>query len=566
MRGQCICYPAQRRGRTPFFRSLLTFAMTALSRLTDSVLAWPRWLIVSIAIGAFVIVFGLPTIVIPLATDEVLFALGARTIIHGHQLYRDFWDIKPPLIYLLYALPLSIARLHMEAVRVFDLLNTAAAMAGIYLLARRLFGERAGIIAALFYGFTYLAWSPNDALGETESFMAPPLAFAFWLYATDDARRDAPLRAFAAGLLLGVTFALKTTAVLFLLGLPIAELVLRPREEWRREGIAGRLALAVLGFLALQFALGAYLAIAGALHDFIDIQRHYTLHYNAYRFAPPGHSHARFVLDATGIWLKDAAFLTVPAFAGLLVAFLRPRAARGAALLGSLALLGVISIWWQGKMFQYHWLVIIPMLAVLAGFAIDEAILLFGRLPRSQSAAAVAILTLGLLALAEKPLVDTYDEYRTLIRYVDGSMTRREVETYYFPLYANNHQVVDYLRAHSNPDDQIYIWGFWPQVYFWLDRDPFDRFVFNSGLRATWSPQPWRRELIDDLRARSPRYVAVGQGDVQPWLAGNSQTSQQALDGFPELAAILAANYRPVLDAGVMVLYERQPAAVRAGR
>src|ERR1700694_5457281 len=137
--------------------------MTALSRLADSVLAWPRWFTVSMAIGAFVVVFGLPTIVIPLGTDEVLFALGARTIIHGHQLYRDFWDIKPPLIYLLYALPLSIAGLHMQAVRVFDLLNTAAAMAGIYLLARRLFGERAGIIAALFYGFTYLAWSPNDA-------------------------------------------------------------------------------------------------------------------------------------------------------------------------------------------------------------------------------------------------------------------------------------------------------------------------------------------------------------------------------------------------------------------
>jgi 4-amino-4-deoxy-L-arabinose transferase-like glycosyltransferase len=562
-----VRYPGLRRGRTPFHRSSPRSIMTALSRalvaVSDSVRVWPRWLTVSIVIGGFVLIFGLPTIIIPLATDEVLFAIGARTVIDGHQLYRDFWDIKPPLIYLLYALPLSIAGVHMEAVRVFDLLNTALAMAATYLLARRFFGERAGMIAAIFYGFTYLGWSPNDALGETESFMAAPLAFAFWLYLPDDARRDAPLRAVAAGLLLGVAFALKTSAVLFLFGLPLAELALRQRSEWRREGIAGRLALAALGFLAVQAALSAYLAIAGVLHDFIDIQRHYTLHYNAYRFAPGGHSHERFLLDATGIWIKDAAFLTVPAFAGLLVAFVRSRHARGAALLGMLALIGVVSIWWQGKMFQYHWLVVIPILAALAGFALDEAIAVFARLPRQQSLAALALLAIGLLALAEQPLTNTYDEYRTLIRYADGSFTRHQVEANYYPLYANNHQVVDYLRAHSDAGDRVYVWGFWPQVDFWFGHS-FDRFVFNSGLRATWSPQSWRDELIRDLRAHPPRYIAIGQGDVQPWLVGTSQTSQQALDNFPPLAAIVAADYRPVLDAGVMVLYERQPAAVRA--
>jgi hypothetical protein len=537
--------------------------MTALAGAIASVRAWPRWLTLSIACAAFVLLLGLPTVIIPLATDEVLFTLGARTVLQGDQLYRDLWDIKPPLIYLLYAVPIGIAGVHMEAVRVFDLLNTSFAMAAVYLLARRFFGERSAVLAAAFYGFTYLAWSQNDSLAEAESFIAAPVAFAFWLYLPDDARRAAPLRAFACGLLLGAAFAIKTSAIVFVLGLPAAELLLQERRS--AVGVAGRLAFAALGFLLVQAVLGVYLAAAGVLGEFFDIQRNYVVHYNAYRFALGGHSHLRFLLDATQIWLTSAAFLTVPALAALLFAFFRPRHARGAAFLAVLAMLALASVWWQGKMFDYHWLVAVPLLAILAGYAVDQLLGLFGRLPGRQSWAAATLLAGGLLALATQPLLSTYDEYRTLVRYADGSRTRREVEASYYQLYANAHQLVDYVRANSEPGDRLYVWGFWPQVQLWLDEPLFDRFVFNSGLRATWAPQDWRDELIDDLIAQPPRYIAVGQGDNQPWLVGTTETSDQHLqDSFPALRLLLEAQYRPVLNVGILVLYERQPATVRA--
>jgi len=536
--------------------------MTAVAAAIAAVRAWPRWLTLSLACLAFVLVFGLPTIIVPLGADQILYSLGARTILDGGQLYRDLWEIKPPLVFLIYTVPFAIAGVHMEAVRVFDLLNTALAMAAVYLLARRFFGERAGLLAAAFYGFTYLAWSPNDSLAETESFIAAPLALAFWLYLPDDTRRDAPLRAFAAGLLLGAVFALKTSALLFVLALPAAELLLQERRTG--VGVAGRLALAALGFLLVQAVLGVYLAVAGVLDDFFDIQRNYTLDYNAYRLG--GHSHLRFLLDATQIWLRSAAFLTVPAFAAVLFTFFRPRQARAATLVAVLAVLALAGVWWQGKMFDYHWLVAVPLLAILAGYAVDQLLELFGALPRPRSWAAAALLAGGLLALATQPLLNTYDEYRTLARYANGSMSRREVEAHYLPLYSENHQLVDYVRANSGPDDRIFIWGFWPQVNFWLDRPLFDRFVANHGLRATWAPQSWRDELIDDLVAHPPRYIAVGQGDSQPWLVGTSETSEQHLqNNFPALRLFLDSQYHPVLNVGIMVLYERRPAAVRAG-
>src|SRR3990172_2665056 len=239
--------------------------MTAISSAMAAVRAWPRWLTLTLAGIAFVLVLGLPTIFIPFATDQVWFALGARTILDGGQLYRDFWDQKPPLIYLLYSVPFALVGEHMEAVRVFDLINVGVAMAGMYFLGRRFFSERAGVFAAGLYGFAYLAWTAPSDLAETESFMAAPLAFAFALYLPDDTRPDAPLRAVAAGLLLSVAFAFKAPALLFLLGLPAAELLLRREGSWSPAGAAGRLALAALGFAVVPVALALYMAAGDQL-------------------------------------------------------------------------------------------------------------------------------------------------------------------------------------------------------------------------------------------------------------------------------------------------------------
>jgi len=532
----------------------------------ESVNAWPRWLRLSLAAIGFVAVLGLPTVIIPFATDHVWFSMGARTILDGDQLYRDFWDQKPPLIYLLYAIPSALGGERMEAVRVFDLLNVAVAMAGVFFLGQRFFGDRAGVFAAGLFAFAYLAWTAPSDLAETESFMAAPLVFAFALYLADDSRPDAPLRAVAAGLLLGVAFAFKAPALLFLLGLPVAEVLLRREGSWSVAGAGKRIALALAGFAVVPAALVLYMTACGVFDDFMDIERHYTAHYNAYRYAPVGLSHVRFVLNGTSDFIKSASFLVVPAVGAALFAFFRPKHAGGVALLALVALLGVATIWWQGKMFSYHWVILLPLLALLAGYALDQLGGLFARLPRPRALGASVVLAAALIVLAYPTFRDTYDDYRVLIRYAGGSMSGRDVETHYYPLYAPNRQVVDYVRAHGDSDDKIFVWGAWPQIYFWLDRPLVDRFLVNSGLRATWAPASWRRELMNDLESDPPRYFAVACCDVQPWLVGTAQTSDEHLrDSFADLRLFLEGNYKLVLTLDIFSLYERVPVAAEAG-
>ena len=71
------------------------------------VLSGHRGLLVTTGAALVVLFFGLPTLIIPLATDQVLYALGARTILDGGVLYSDLWEIKAPAVFLIYAAPSS---------------------------------------------------------------------------------------------------------------------------------------------------------------------------------------------------------------------------------------------------------------------------------------------------------------------------------------------------------------------------------------------------------------------------------------------------------------------------
>ena len=522
---------------------------------------WPPWLLLTLGCVGFVVLWGLPTIIAPLGTDQMLYSLGARTVLDGGQLYSDFWEIKSPLIFLLYAVPFALVGEHMEAIRVMDMVNTGLAMGAVFLLSRRLFNHRAAVLAAAFYGFTYLTHAPGE-LAEAESFMAAPLALAFFLYRPADDTRRSVLRAAAAGLLLGVAFSLKATAIFLVIGLPLAELLLRDGQRWSMRGAAARLSAAAAGFLLLQVVLVGYLAIGGALGDFFDIQRNYTAPYNAFRY-PPGLSHVRHLMEGTSTYISDARFITTPALVAVFIGLFRLRSG-GVYFLALLAAVGVFGIWWQGKLFTYHWLIMIPLLAPLAGYAVDHIIGLSLPLPAWRRLAVWALLAGGFAVLAYTPLARTYDNYRTFASYVSGSLDRREVEQRYNFLLAPNHALVDYVNQYGEPDDQLFIWGLWPVSYFWLDRPLVDRFVSNHGLRATWAPDSWREELIDDLSAAQPRFVAVAKGDRQPWLVGTAETSDEHMrNSFPELRQLLEEEYAIVQDLGLFILYERIPPAPR---
>ena len=104
-------------------------------------------------------------------------------------------------------------------------------------------------------------------------------------------------------------------------------------------------------------------------------------------------------------------------------------------------------------------------------------------------------------------------------------------------------RVVDYLKEHSDPRDEVYVWGTAPLINFLSQRRNPSRFVSNLALISTWGPDRWRGELVRTLESKRPRYIVVARHDSIPTVSYTLMDSEEYLQVYPALADLLKRQY-----------------------
>ena len=118
-------------------------------------------------------------------------------------------------------------------------------------------------------------------------------------------------------------------------------------------------------------------------------------------------------------------------------------------------------------------------------------------------------------------------------------------------------QAVRYLKTHSAPGDEVYVWGTAPLIYFLSARECPSRFVSNLALVSDWAPPAWRDELVQTLKAKRPRFIIVERRDAIPAVSGTTLDSQEYLVRYPALARLLRRYYRRARAFSNFTVYER---------
>src|SRR5690606_25153990 len=139
------------------------------------------------------------------------------------------------------------------------------------------------------------------------------------------------------------------------------------------------------------------------------------------------------------------------------------------------ALAGLAIMLVQAKGYDYHWLPMLPPLALLGADTIDRLIDLAARngyARRSQIPATVLVVAL-LLAIQGRGIWPQAWYY----------LTGQEDQLAYYGRFQAGEVVADeslavanFLRERVSPGDSLYIWGFRPEVYFLSQLNPATRF------------------------------------------------------------------------------------------
>ena len=452
--------------------------------------------------------------------DETTFASIAALMNAGGRLYADGGvDNKFPAIYWTYAAAFRVAgRYAMRAVHAVELAAVIATALLAGWCARRISGsERAGWLAVLFYGVFTSVYYPKMIAANTEIFMMLPVTAAFALVL----RRSA-WAYFAAGALIAAGCLYKQIAVVTL-PVPILAAVIDRK--------IGRAILPLIGFAAVLGLTTLWFEHQGTR----DAWWEWTVSRLVSHYGPNAwHSGDYLAALALGVGIFVAAAFVPVAGAVAMMARWRTTSSDERLALVWLAL-SAVGVAAGGRFFGHYFLQVAAPLVLLAAIEIDR------RLTKRLAIGVGVLTALPALGFA-------------VLAFISDPITQR-----FSGPPPGYDDVVAHVRAQTQPDDRIFVWGLGGPFYVAADRLPATRFVgFLRGLardrnappEGAWDVGPgvWRT-LLDDFAAHPP-VLALDTSTADYFNYGNYPLAR-----FPELAGWMAAHCQKNTTVGRVDIY-----------
>lgn len=548
---------------------------SSISGLPRAAKSSHKWLLASLV---FVVIRSFHELTFPIYRDQATYCMIGQSLWEGKQLYRDLWDNKPPGIFYLYALIVKVFGPVMWSVGLIDILCLLAISYALYRFAEGYLGTAAGVVAVVF-NVTWHVRGGNLYSAQPETFIL--LFFFAALALVCRSNGGAILHHFAAGLFLGVAFLVKYNGLAFL---PLVVLIpyLETKgldEEPCRIGFTiparrwlGRAAVLVTGFAATVALVLVYFRLSGSWEPLKEVQFKVLPRYTAEVFdAVP--IYWVWVLtqtvDTLGGWTE---FMTA---AALLIAWKRRELSRCAPIFLAVAF-SYLSVAMQVRFHDYYFQTCQPFFAVIWAYVLVQAgqgvrvlikeIAARGwRLAHPLVWVLVANVVYWPVPAQVGAMAVDYAAIRDWVRdpdlYYATSPWSRPIDHF-----GDQLRVIRYIKENSAPEEGVYVWGTDPLIYFLSERRPPSRFVTNLALVSPWSPPEWRDELVRDLRKSPPRFIVVARKDEVFFITRTNRDSEQFLETYPQLAAFVSCNYKPVRSPYYLVIYRRQEACQDRGQ
>jgi len=464
-----------------------------------------------------------PLLDIPFERDEGEYAYIAWRLDYGELPYRDWFDQKPPAVFWVYRLALSLPFDPIRSVHLTGAVFALASAVGMYFISRRLVGKRWGTATALL--FAALAADPliQGTAANTELFMLLPIIAGNWIYYYSVRGRHRGIAfMFAVGVANGIAIAFKQVALANWLFLVAVSPFMLPSQGWLRR-MSTFIFWSALGIASFWGLIAGYFYINGALSDLVyNVFTHNFDYVRALSIA----ERLNNLENTLSTLAKSQAVIWIFALAGLTAACLRRNKTIFFFVTGWLVS-GMVGASASGYYFPHYFQQMLPALAVLAIFGVKvmhEADF-FGRVPSLGRiiicATAVAILP----CYTVYPFIFNYTPQEAVRRIYPGNRFDKMLE------YAN------LISSFTKEEDRLYIFGAEPEILFYARRVSATRYIFLFPLYGLYEDALVKQqETVREIIASRPT-VVVYLPNTLFYVPGSEQYLTHWTDSF------LARNY-----------------------
>jgi 4-amino-4-deoxy-L-arabinose transferase-like glycosyltransferase len=449
------------------------------------------WLLVAVVILGAGFVRG-RLLSFPLERDEGEYAYIGQLMLHGVPPYRAAYSMKLPGTPAVYALMMMVFGQTIEGIHRGLAVINAITILLVFLLARRLFDARAGVVAAATFALLSVGRGSMGMAAHATHFISlfalAGIVALLWAY--DTGRR---WLFFVAGLCLGTAFLMKQHGAVFiafgLLYVICREKQQQPRDD--RTGL-GRLGM-LIGGCVLPFVFTCLvLAWAGVFGRFWFWTFGYA---KAYLKQQPEGGAAKALYYACQLVIVPNLFLWSLAGIGLFALwFARKRAGRF--FLTGLLAFSILAVC-PGFYFRTHYFIVMfPAVALLVGSAVWSAF----NLGRSMG---IAAFVLFLLALSGS----LWSQRSFLFLKSPDDLCH---EIYHLQPFVESIEVGKYLARRSGPGDRLAVLGSEPQLYFYSGLRSATGYLYMYPMMENHDfSLDMQQNMIEEIETARPRFVVI---------------------------------------------------------
>jgi 4-amino-4-deoxy-L-arabinose transferase-like glycosyltransferase len=466
----------------------------------------------------------------PLERDEGEYAYSGQLLLQGIPPYKLAYNMKLPGIYAAYAAVMAVFGETPAGIHIGLLLINAASIILLYLLTSQLFGRLAALIAACSYALLSTSASVMGFEAHATHFVALP-ALAGILLAVVAAESERMSLAFLSGLCSGIAFLMKQHGIFFVLFCSLY-LCWTSWNHHRSRLAATRTAAIFAAGAILPYAVTCLLLYrAGVFNTFWFWTVSYAGEYSKIGLRRAIHA----FLENSAAVVFPAVLVWIVAAIGFSALFWSREASRHRFFTTALFLFSFASIC-PGAYFRPHYFVLLlPVVAMLAGIAVSSAATQLATSPRRQ----VAVIPILLFTLSfAYALIRQRQDYFSL---PPDSVFQA---TYPSAPFAAAKDVADYVRQHASPSARIAVIGSEPEIYFYAHRHSATGYIYMYSLIGHQKYLArMQDQMLHELRQNQPEYLIY----VDVWDSwGDRSRAAEATTFLQSLNDFMTAEYERV--------------------
>jgi 4-amino-4-deoxy-L-arabinose transferase-like glycosyltransferase len=450
-----------------------------------------------------------PLLSIPLERDEGEYAYIAWRLGYNELPYRDWFDQKPPAVFFVYRVALTLPFESIRAIHFVGLLFAAASTCALFFLGLLLMDRFWVWLGAALFAFLGADPLVQGTAANTELFMLCPLIFsqiAFFTAATKS-RRDVS-SATLAGALIGIAFMFKQVAIVnWLFLIAIYPIFIRGKNRWQRA--APFAAWSAMGLLTVVGLVVFYFWRRGGLPEFVD---NVFIHNLRYIGAVGTAERLEYCWGTLTILARTQAI--VWAFAALgLVALLRSNRGKTAIFLAGWLITSAIGVSASGYFFPHYFQQLLPPLALAAAAGGERfaAVKIWKVIPVWGRRATLTLALTALPAITLWPFLFTYTPAEAVRKIYPGNFFAE------MPEFARGIETV------TPPEARVFIFGAEPEVLFYAHRPSATRYIFLFPLYGPYDKIREKQQAAAQEVERAQPSTAVYLPNALFFAAGTDQ-------------------------------------------